>query len=128
MRCQGCREPGQSRNSMQRVEGFLLGLNPRPRVVFSSEENDGCNDVGVVGNEFTIEVRKAKEGAYSFDRGWGMPVFDGSKFRWVHVNKTLTNNHPQVFHGGSVEGPFRDFEGKAMFPETSKDSTSSLMM
>ena len=59
-----------------------------------SEENNECDDVGVVGNEFVIEVRKAEEGAYSFDRGWGMPVFDGNKFCRVHANKTLTNNHP----------------------------------
>ena len=79
---------------MQRVEGFLLGFSPRPRVVFSSKENNGCDDVGVVRDELAIEVCKTEEGAYSFDRGWRMPVFDGSEFFRVHVNKALTNNNP----------------------------------
>ena len=57
-----------------------------------------------------------------------MPVSDGRKFRRVHVDKALANNHSQVFHGGSVEGAFRDFEGKTMFPEARKDLTSSLVM
>ena len=44
------------------------------------------------------------------------------------MDKALANNHSQVFHGGSVEGAFRDFEGKTMFPEVRKDSTSLLVM
>ena len=79
---------------MHRVKGLLLGLSPRPSVVFSSEENNGCDDVGVVRDEFAIEARKAKEGVYSLDRGWGMPVFDGGEFCRVHANKALANNHP----------------------------------
>ena len=63
------------------------------RVVFLSEEDDGCYNVGVVRNKLMIEVHKSKEGAHSLDRGWGMPVFDGGEFCRVHVNKTLTNNH-----------------------------------
>ena len=78
---------------MQRVESLLLGVSPGPRVVLLSEEDNGCNDVGVVGNELVVKVCKAKEGAYSLDRGWRMPVSDSSKFHKIHVNKTLTNNH-----------------------------------
>ena len=62
-------------------------------MVLSSEENDECDNVGVVGNELSVKVRKAKEGAYSLDRGWRMPIPDSSKFRRIHVNETLTNNH-----------------------------------
>ena len=62
-------------------------------MVFSSEEDNGCDNVGVVGNELSIKVCKAKEGVYSLDRGWGMPVSDGRKFRRVHVDKALTNNN-----------------------------------
>ena len=113
---------------MQRVKSLQLGLSPGPRVVLTSEEDDGCDNVGVLGNELVIEVHKAKEGMYSFDRGRRTPVSNGSKFHRVHANKTLTNNHSQVFHGGSIKGVFRDFEGKAVFPEMCKDSMSSLMM
>ena len=62
-------------------------------MVLSSEEDDGCDDVGVVGSELLVKVRKAKEGAYSLDRGWKMPVSDSSQFRRIHANETLTNDH-----------------------------------
>ena len=62
-------------------------------MVFVSEEDDRCNDVGVVGNEFLVKVCKAKEGVYSFDRGWRVPVPDSSEFCRIHVNETLTNDH-----------------------------------
>ena len=62
-------------------------------MVLPSEEDNGCDDVGVVGNELAVKVCKAKEGAYSLDRGRRTPVFDSSKFHGIHANKTLTNNH-----------------------------------
>ena len=62
-------------------------------MVLSSEEDDECDDVGVVGNELAVKVRKAKEGAYSLDRGRRMPVSDSSKFRGIHANETLTYDH-----------------------------------
>ena len=62
-------------------------------MVLSSEEDDGCDDVGVVGNELSVKVHKAKEGVYPLDRGWRMPIPDSSKFCRVHANETLTNNH-----------------------------------
>ena len=62
-------------------------------MVLSSEEDDRCDDVGVVGNDLSVKVHKAKEGAYSLDRGWRMPVSDSSKFRRIHANETLTNHH-----------------------------------
>ena len=62
---------------MQGVESFLLRFSPRPRVVLSGEEDNGCDNVGVIANELAIEVCKAKEGIYSLDQGWGIPVSDG---------------------------------------------------
>ena len=78
---------------MQRVESPLLRLSPGPRVVLLSKEDNGCNNVGVIGNELSVKVHKAKEGAYSHDRGWRVPVSNSSKFRRIHANETLTNDH-----------------------------------
>ena len=83
------KDRSRQENGIQGVESFLLGLSPRPRVVFMSEKDNGCNNVGVVGNELVIEVCKSEEGVDSLDRGQGMPVPDGGKFHRVHVNKTL---------------------------------------
>ena len=97
-------------------------------MVLSSEEDNGCDNVGVVGNELSVKVHKAKEGVYSLDRGWRMLVSHSSDFCRIHVNETLTNNHSEVFHGGSIKGTFGNLERKAMLPETRQDSTSSLVM
>ena len=84
---------GGRENGMQGVESFLLRFSPRLRVVLLSEEDNGCNNIGVVGNELSIEVCEAKEGVYSLDQGQGIPVSDGRKFCRVHTDKALTNNH-----------------------------------
>ena len=89
---------------MQEVEGFLLRISPRPGVVLPSEENNGCDDVGIIGNEFVIEVCKPQEGAYSFDRGGRVPFLDGREFCRIHVNEALTNDNSKVFHGGGITG------------------------
>ena len=62
-------------------------------MILLSEEDDGYDNVGVVGNELLVKVHKAKEGAYSLDRGWRVPVSDSSKFHRIHVNKTLAYDH-----------------------------------
>ena len=62
-------------------------------MVLLSEEDNGCDNVGVIGNELSVKVRKAKEGVYSLDRGWRVPVSNSSKFHRIHVNETLTNDH-----------------------------------
>ena len=92
-------------------------------MVLSGEEDDGCNNVQIIWNEFTIEAGKSKEGVDSLDQGWGVPVSDGCKFGRIHADKTLSNNHSQVLHGGGVEGAFGDLEGEALFLEVREDST-----
>ena len=62
-------------------------------MVLLSEEDDGHYNVGVVGDEFVVKVRRTKEGVYFLDRGWRMPVSDSSEFRRIHANETLTNDH-----------------------------------
>ena len=89
---------------MQGVEGSLLRISPRPGVILPSKENDGNDDVRIIGNEFVIEICKPQEGVYSFDRERRVPFLDGREFCRIHVNKTLTNDHSMVFHGGDIKG------------------------
>ena len=97
-------------------------------MVLLSEENNGCNNVGVVGNEFAIKVCKSEEGADSLDRGRGVPVLDGGKFGWIHAYIALPNDHAEIFHGGGIEGTFRDFEREAMFLKAGKDTASAMVV
>ena len=79
-------------------------------MIFSGEENNGCNNVQIIRDKFAIEIRKSEEGADSLDRGGELPILDGREFCGVHVDKSLANDHPQVFHGGGVERAFGDFK------------------
>ena len=97
-------------------------------MVLSSEENNGHDNVGVVGYKLAIEVHKSQEGAYSFDRRRRAPFLDGREFHRVHANEALTNVHPKVFHGGGVKGAFRNLEGQAMFPKMRKDLVCALVV
>ena len=75
-------------------------------MIFASEEEYRCNNAGVIGNGLVIEIHKSQERANSIDRGRGVPVLDGRKLCRIHVDKTLSNNHSEVFHGGGVKGAF----------------------
>ena len=57
-----------------------------------------------------------------------MPVLDGGKLGWVHAYITLPNDHAEIFHGGGIEGAFRDFEREAMFSKAGKDATSAMVV
>ena len=46
---------------MKMIEGTLLERAPYPRLVLFGEEGEQGDDVGVVWNEFVIEVCKPKE-------------------------------------------------------------------
>ena len=44
------------------------------------------------------------------------------------MNKTLSDDHAEVFHSGGIKGALGDLEGQTMFPEILKDMTSAFMM
>ena len=66
------------------VEGGLAGRGPIPREVFLGEVEEGTSDVGVVGNEPTVEVGESKERAHVFHLGWRRPVCDAVELDRVH--------------------------------------------
>ena len=96
----------------------LLQGTPSPGLVFSGEGSEGSNNVGVVGDEFPVEVGETEEGANSLNRGGWFPSGDGSQFGGVHAYKSLSDDHTKIFHGRGVKRTFRDLEGQSMFPKT----------
>ena len=91
---------------MQGVESCLLWTRPGPRVILVSEENNGCDDVGVIRNKLVIEVHKSQKGVNTLNRRGGFPILDGREFHRIYVDKALSDNHTEIFHGGGVEGAF----------------------
>ena len=54
-----------------------LPISPNPRLVLFGKEHKRIDDVGVIRDEFPIEICEAKEGTDSFDRGGGFPCVNG---------------------------------------------------
>ena len=66
----------------------------------------GAGDGGVVGNEPTVEVGKAKERSYIFDFGWGRPGSNAVEFDRVHGELTGFHDHSKVFNFWDVKLAF----------------------
>ena len=97
-------------------------------MIFSSEKDDGGNDVGKVRDKFSIEVCKPEERMDAFDRGGGLPILDGRELGWVHAYITLTDDHAKIFHGGGIERAFGDLERETVFAKACENLTSSLVV
>ena len=76
--------------------------------IFLSEVDEGVSDIRVVGNESSVEVSKAEEGAYILDFGGGRPFGNSIKFDGVHGKLTGFDDHSEVFY--LVRGKFAFLE------------------
>ena len=52
---------GRRENLTKMIEGALLERAPYPRLILFDEEGERGDNVGIVWNEFSIEVCKTKE-------------------------------------------------------------------
>ena len=68
---------GRGEDLTKVVEGVLLEGSPNPRLVLFGKECKRIGNVGVIRDEFPIEICKAKEGTDFFDRGGEFPCVDG---------------------------------------------------
>ena len=71
--------------------------------VFLDKVEEGAGNSGIVGDELTIEIGKAKERTYILDFGWGQPGGHSIKFDRVHGKLPRFHNHSQVFNFRDVE-------------------------
>ena len=97
-------------------------------MIFVSKKDDGGNDIGEVRDKLAIEVCKSEERTDAFDRGWGLPIFNGGELGWIHVYITLPDDHAEIFHGGGIEGAFGDLERETMFAKACENATSTLVV
>ena len=86
------------------VEGGLTCGGPVPREVFLGEIEEGTSDIGVVGDETSVEVGEAKERADIFHLGWCGPACDTIELNRVHGQLAGFDDHAEVFHlvGGEL--------------------------
>ena len=86
------------------VEGGLARRGPIPGEVFLGKVKEGASDVGVVGDEPSVEVGESKERANVFHLGWRGPVCDAVEFDGVHGEFAGFHDHSKIFHlvGGEL--------------------------
>ena len=68
----------------KRIEGRLTRRGPIPGEVLLGEVKEGTGDVGIVGDESSVEVGEPKERANVFHLGRSRPTCDSIEFYWVH--------------------------------------------
>jgi len=80
------------------VEGSLASGGPVPLEVLFGEIDEGTGDIGVVGDESTVKIGKAEEGAYILDFSGGWPFGNSVEFDGVHGELSWFNDHSEVFY------------------------------
>ena len=86
------------------VKGGLARRGPVPGEVLLGKVEEGASDVGVVGNESSVEVGEPKERANIFHLGWHRPICDAVELDGVHGQLAGFHDHAEVFHlvGGEL--------------------------
>ena len=66
------------------VKGGLASGGPIPREILLSEVKERASDIGIVGDELSVEIGEAKERANVFHLSWCGPTCDTIEFDGVH--------------------------------------------
>ena len=80
-------------------------------MILSGEQIERGDNIGEVGDKFTIEIHKSKKRSNTFNRGRGFPFLNGRELDRVHLNLSLANDHAKEFDAWNIEGTFGEFEG-----------------
>ena len=106
----------------------MVSRGPVSTVVFLCEVKEESDNGGVVGDELTIEVGKAKEGSYFLDFGGGWPGSNAIKLYRVYNELSWFDNHPEVFHFGDVKLALLKLEVEVKLSHVLKNAASSFSM
>ena len=113
---------------LQEVKGGATILTKIPRNVFVGKPCERYNDVGVVKNEATVEVRKTEEGLDVLHLAGFWPVGDGFDFISGHGKAIGGEAEAQVFSRGGMELAFFQLSKEVMLAEALEDFTDMLLM
>ena len=89
---------------------------------------EGVGDCGVVRDEPTIEIGKAKEGSYILNFGWGRPGGNVIKFDRVHSELSRFHNHSKVFDFRDIELAFLKLQMEVKLGHPLEDTVGSFNM
>ena len=100
------------------VKGGLTSGGPIPREVFLGEVKERAGDVGIVGDELSVEIGESKERANVFHLGWCGPTCDTIKFDRVHGQLARFDDHAEVFYLVGSELAFLELQVKVELGHT----------
>ena len=83
--------------------------------------DERAGDVGVIRDETSVEVGKAKERSNILDFLGGGPAGDTVQLYGIHGKLTRFDNHAEVFYFGSGEATFLQFEVEVQFRHALED-------
>ena len=110
------------------VEGGLARRRPIPGEVLLGEVEEGTRDVGVVGDEPTVEVGESEERADIFYLSRRRPVCDAVELDGVHSQLAGFHDHSKVFHLVGGELALFEFQVKVKFGHALKNAFRALLV
>ena len=86
------------------VKGGLARRGPVPGEVLLSKVEEGASNVGVVGDESSVEIGEPEERANIFHLGWRRPICNAIELDGVHGQLAGLYDHSEVFYlvGGEL--------------------------
>ena len=101
---------------------------PIPGKVFLGKVEERASDIGVIGDEASVEIGEAKERADIFHLGGSWPIGDPIEFNWVHGQLTRLDDHAEVFNLVGGEFTLFELQMKVELSHTLQDMFSAFFM
>ena len=113
---------------LQEVEGGATIGGKFPRNVFAGKPRERNDNVGVVVDEATVEVRETEEGLDVLHLAGFWPIGDGFDLVGGHGESVGRKAESEVFGGGGVEFTFLRLGEEIVFPEALEDFADMFLM
>ncbi|KIM68185.1 hypothetical protein SCLCIDRAFT_106247, partial [Scleroderma citrinum Foug A] len=110
------------------VESGATVVSEFPRSVFAGKPCERNDNVGVVMDELTVEVRESEEGLNVLNFPWFRPIGDGLNFLHRHGESVGRETETEVLGGGGMELTFLWLGEEIVLLEASEDFVDVFLM
>src|SRR5712671_5911637 len=112
---------GDGKGVNEGAKGRFLGRGPNVGDVFLCESKERVCNLGIVLDEATVKVAKAKEGLEFLNGLWLRPFGDTGNLGRVHGDGSFRNDDAEIFDRSLVKRAFLGFEEEVVFLEAGED-------
>ena len=114
--------------TLEGIKGGLARRGPVPGEVLLGEVEERVSDVGVIGDESSVEIGETKERANVFHLSWCGPVRDATEFDGVHGQLAGFYDHAEVFYLAGGEFAFLEFQMKVQLGHALQDAFRAFLV